>query len=250
MCAGLDAIDFGMKSIRRHQRKTVLAGALEEMCEQTFLGFYKLNYLSGSKPKAEVVSCPFDKRRNGIVFGEGSGVVILEDLESAKERGANIYAEICSFASGFDSFRLNRYNPKGSGMRQAMSLALEKANLESKDINYICASANSTMDGDLAEAKAIKKIFGSFTKDIFVSSIKSMLGETYSAGGIFSVIAAIGSICHDFVPPTINTQHIDPDIDLNLIVNKAKEAYLKTVMINAFGQNGACSSLIIKRYKN
>ena len=250
MCAGLDAIDCSIKAINNHNRKIILTGALEEMCEQTFLGFYKLKYLSGSEPNGKVFSCPFDKRRNGVVFGEGSGVMILENLESAQKRGANIYAEIGGFASSFDPFRMNRYNLKGTGMAEAMKLALEKATLEPENIDYICANANSTLDGDLAEARAIKKVFGSAAKKISVSSIKSMVGETYSAGGMLSAIAAVGAICNNFIPPTINIQNIDPEIDLNLIVNKTKEEYIKTVMINAFGQNGACSSLIIKRYKN
>ncbi len=250
MCAGLDAIDYSIKAIEMHNRKSVFAGAVEELSEQIFLGFYKLKYLSGTSLSKEVISCPFDARRNGVVFGEGCGMIILEDLESAQKRGAHIYAEIGGFASSFDPFRLYRYNPNGIGMIQAMKTALEKAKLEPKDIDYICANANSTLDGDIAEARAIKKIFGSNNKDLLVSSIKSMIGETYSAGGALATIAAIGAICHSFVPPTINVQNIDPQINLNLVINKAKEVALKTVMINAFGQNGACSSLIIKRYRN
>jgi 3-oxoacyl-[acyl-carrier-protein] synthase II len=250
MCAGLDAIDCSIKAITNHNRKIILTAGLEEMCEQIFLGFYKLKYLSGANSNGEIFSRPFDRRRNGIVFGEGCGVVVLEDLESAQKRRAHIYAEIGGFASSFDPFRMNRYNPKGIGMMQAMKLALEKAKLQPKDIDYICANANSTVDGDLAEARAIKKVFGAEAKKIPTSSIKSMIGETYSAGGMLSTIAAIGAICNNFIPPTINTQNIDPAIDFNLVVNKAREADIKTVMINAFGQNGACSSLIIKRYKN
>lgn len=241
MCAGLDAIDYSIKAIETHNRKVVLTGAVEELSEHIFLGYYKLKYLS-----KDSMSCPFDKRRNGIVFGEGCGMMILEELESAQQRGAHIYAEIGGFASNFDPFRLNRYNPKGTGMVQAMKFALEKAKLEPKDIDYICASANSTLDADMAEARAIKQLFG---KNVLVSSIKSMIGETYSAGGALSTIAAVGAINQNFIPPTINIENLDSRIDLNLVVNKAREANLKTVMINSFGQNGSCSSLIIKRYK-
>lgn len=249
MCAGLDAIDCSIKAINDHDRRAVITGALEEMCEETFLGFYKLKYLSGMNGNGGVLSCPFDRRRNGIVFGEGAGVMVLEDLKSARARGANIYAEICGFASSFDPFRLNRYNLKGSGMTESMDLALQKAGLEPKDVDYICVSANSTTDGDLAEARAIRKVFGSLSKNIPVSSVKSMVGETYSAGGALSTIAAVGAIYNHFIPPTINIKSIDPEIDLNLVINKAKTANIKTVMVNAFGQNGACSSLIIKRFK-
>lgn len=249
MCAGLDAIDCSIKAINHHDRRMVVTGALEEMCEEIFLGFYKLKYLSGSSTHGEVISCPFDRRRNGVVLGEGAGVMMIEDLTSAQERGAEIYAEICGFASSFDPFRLNRYNPNGNGMAEAMSLALRRAALEPEDVDYICANANSTLDGDLAESRAIRKVFGSVSKDIPVSSIKSMVGETYSAAGALSTIAAIGAIRRNFIPPTINIRNVDPEIDLNLVINKAKEGRINTIMINAFGQNGACSSLIIRRFR-
>jgi 3-oxoacyl-[acyl-carrier-protein] synthase II len=128
-------------------------------------------------------------------------------------------------------------------------MALERAKLTPKDINYICTNANSTQDADLVEANALKEVFRDSVRNIAVSSIKSMIGDTYSAAGSLSVIAALGAIQNNFVPPTINYAEKDKRIDLNLVVNKAKKTRINTAMINTFGPNGANSSLIIRRYK-
>ncbi len=250
MCAGLDAIDYAIKAIESHNRKIVLVGVVEEMCEQTFLGFRSLNMLAGMNNGSVCLSCPFDLRRNGIVFGEGSGVLIFEDLESARDRGADIYAEVLSAASNFDPYRLHRYNPKAVGMVEAMRLAIKKAELNPEDIDYICANANSTPAADLIECKAIREVFGLHADKIMVSSIKSMIGETYSAAGGMAAIASLGVLQNNFVPPTINHESRDPRINLNLVVNKAQEMKIDTIMINAFGQNGASSSVIIRRYRD
>ena len=247
MCASLDAIDFAIKAIQYHGRKIVVTGTVEEMCEHTFLGFYKLRALSGCENGEIPISCPFDQRRNGIIFSEGSGAIILEDFEYAKNRGARVYAEILSIASNFDPFRLNRYNPRGTGMVEVMELALSKAHLTPRDIDYICANANSTYDADLIETQAIRQVFGDRAYEIPVSSIKSMIGETYSAAGCLSAIASIGAMQNDFVPPTINYIFKDPQLDLDFVVNTSRELSVNTIMINSFGQNGANSSLIIKK---
>lgn len=249
MCAGIDAIDYAVKSIKLHNRKVVITGAVEEMCEQTFLGYLKLNYLSGLNSNSEPISCPFDKRRDGIIASEGSGVIVLEELESALARNATIYAEVISTASNFEPYRLHKYNPKGKGMTEAMKLAIERANMIPEDIDYICANANSTQDADFIETQAIKEVFGDYAKKIPVSSIKSMIGETYSASGGLAAIASIGAINRGFIPPTINYEEKDSRLDLDYVPNKARKIKINTVMINSFGQNGANSVLIIKRYE-
>lgn len=250
MCASIDAVDYAMKSIILHKKKTVFTGAVEEMCEQTFLGYLKLNYLSGSKGNLEPISCPFDKRRNGIIASEGAGVIILEELESALAREATIYGEIISTASNFDPYRLHKYNPGGKGMAEVMRLALERASFKAEDIDYICANANSTPDADLIETNAIKEVFGSYSKKIPVSAVKSMIGETYSASGILATIASIGAINQGFMPPTVNYKEKDAKLNLDYVPNKARKAKINTIMINAFGQNGANSVLIIKKFNN
>ncbi len=224
----------------------MIAGSVEELCIQTFLGFYKLNYLSGLKTGKEPLSCPFDKKRDGIIFSEGAAVFILEDLDTALARSADIYAEVLGIGSNFDPFRLDKYNPKGTGIIQAIESALIHANLKSPDIDCIYAHANSTIDADIVEANAIKKIFGNSTP---VAAIKSMIGESYSAGGGLALASALGSIKNDFIPPTINLNEKDPSCDLGNIPNIALNNKVDNVMINSFGPNGANSVLIIGRYK-
>lgn len=247
MCAGLDALDYGFDFISLGRAKMVIVGSVEEMCLQTFLGFYKLKYLSGLNTHSEALSCPFDKRRNGIVFSEGSSAIILEDIETAQERKAPIYARILSIGSCFDPYSVRRYNPKGLGMKKAMRMALEEAGLKSQDIDCIFANANSTEDADLIETEAIKEVFGKYAKKVPVTAIKSMIGETFSASGGLAVAAAIGSINQNFIPPTINYQEKDEFCDLDCVPNNSRKQKIDRVMINSFGPNGVNTVLIIAR---
>lgn len=247
-CAGLDAIDYATFLINSHGFKRVMVGAVEEMCEQTFLGFYSLGYLSGLKNNTSACSCPFDKRRDGIIFSEGASVIILEEFNSALERNSTIYAEILGIGSNFDPYRVHKYNPKGTGMVEAMKLAIDKAKIEPSDIDYICANANSTQDADFIESTAIKTVFKNCIEDINISAIKSMLGETYSASGGLAVTAAIGAIKQNFIPPTINYKEKDYRINLDCITNETKKDMIRNVMINSFSPNGANTSLVIGKY--
>lgn len=245
ICAGLDAIDYAIKHICLYDKKAVVTSAVEEMCEQTVLGLHSLGCLSGMNG-SQPLSCPFDKRRNGFVFGEGAGTLVLEDYKEAKKRKAPIYAEILGIASNFDPGRFNRYNREGTGMKDCMTLALKRSNLKPKDIDLIIANANSSKDADLIEAKAIREVFKKKTDDLPVTSIKSMTGETYSADGLLAVIAGIASLKQGFIAPTINFEKADRQIQLNLVLNKAVKKQIKTIMINAFGPNGANSTIIIR----
>lgn len=248
-CAALDAFDYALHSISFNRAERILVGSVEEMCIQTFLGFYKLGYLSGLYNGSLPQSCPFDKRRDGIIFSEGCAAVIVEELDSALRRNATIYAEVIATASNFDPYRLHKYNPKGSGMIEAMRQALEKANLNSQDIDCIFANANSTQDADLIETRAIKEVFGENAKKIPITAVKSMLGETVSASGGLALIAALGSIYQEFIPPTINYQEKDPGCDLNYVTKTSKRQKLNNIMINSFGPNGANTVMIIKKYQ-
>lgn len=247
MCAALDAIDYARDFFALDKAKTIVAGAVESLSPQIFLGFYKLNYLSGLNNNSDPVSCPFDKRRDGIVVSEGSVATILEDFESAKQRNAKIYAEILGTGSSFDTAKFYNYNPKGKGMKEAMELALKDAGLEPKDIDCIFVNANSTKDGDLIEANAIKEVFKEYASRISVTAVKSILGETYSASGGMSLAAALGTLNQDFIPPTINLKEKDPACDIGGIVNKTKIKQLSRIMINTFAPNGANTVLIIGR---
>jgi 3-oxoacyl-[acyl-carrier-protein] synthase II len=247
MCAAFDAIDYARDFLALDKAKTIVVGAVESLSPQIFLGFYKLNYLSGLNNGSIPVSCPFDKRRDGIVVSEGSVVTILEDFESARQRKAKTYAEILGTGSSFDTAKFYNYNPKGKGMKEAMELALKDANLEPKDIDCIFANANSTKDGDLIEANAIKEVFKEYASKIPVTAVKSILGETYSASGGMSLAAALGTFNQDFIPPTINLKEKDPACDIGGIVNKTKIKQLSRIMINTFAPNGANTVLIIGR---
>lgn len=249
ICAGLDAVDYAVNSINFNRAERVLVGAVEEMCIQTFLGFYKLGYLSGLNNGTEPISCPFDKRRNGIIFSEGSTVIILEELKTAIKRKAVIYGEILGIGSNFDPYRVYKYNPKGTGMIEAMNSALKSVGIKSKDIDCIFANANSTQDADLIETKAIKEVFGKYAKETPVTAVKSMLGESFSASGGLAAVAALGSINNDFIPPTINYNNKDDQCDLDYVPNMSRKQKVDKIMINSFSPNGANTVLIIGRYK-
>lgn len=248
-CASIDALDYAIHCINANRADRVIVGAVEEMCFQTFFGFYRLGYLSGLNNDKEPLSCPFDKRRDGIIFSEGSAVFILEDLKKAEERKANIYAEVLGVGSNFDPFRLDKFNPKGTGIVEAIKLALTNASLKSDDIDCVFANANSTQDADAVETKAIKEVFGDKALKIPITAIKSMIGESFSSSGAMAVAAALGSISKDFIPPTVNLEEKDPMCDLDYVPNKARKQNLGKVMINSFGPNGANSVLIIGKHK-
>ena len=152
--------------------KVVLAGGVEELCEPTFYGFHELGFLSGSKKGQEWVSCPFDKRRNGVTFAEGACLLVLEEYEYAKKRGANILAEISGFGQCFYPYRIDKYEPKGKGLREAIKTVFDEAECSTKDIDYICANANSTQAADLIEVSVIKDVFGRRANQIPITSIK------------------------------------------------------------------------------
>jgi len=247
--ASLDSIGYAIDFLNFDRAKVILAGGVEEMCIQTFLGFYKLGFLSGSKDNQSVQCCPFDKRRNGIVFGEGAVFLVLEDLEHALERNANILAEISNFHMRFDPYRINKYNPRGEGIKKSMASVLQEARLKPKDIDYVCANANSTVKADKIETDAIKEVFGTLAKKVPVSSIKSMTGECFSVSASLQAAAAVGAVKEGFIPPTINYQEKDPECDLDYVPNEAREKEIRNVLISSFGPSGNNSCLIIKRYE-
>lgn len=244
-CANHDALEYAIYCINSNKVKTMLCGSVEEMCVQTFLGFYRLGYLSGLKDGAEPVSRPFDKRRDGIIFSEGATVFILEELDDALERKAKIYAEILGLASNFDPFRLHKFNPRGYGLIAAMRAALDNAGVNPQDIDCVYANANSTQDADLVETKAIKEVFGDLAYKIPVSAVKSMVGESFSASGGLALAAAIGSLEKDFIAPTANLEMQDPLCDLDYVPKVARQKKLSKIMVNSFGPNGANSVLVI-----
>ncbi|MFZ5800556.1 MAG: beta-ketoacyl-[acyl-carrier-protein] synthase family protein [Candidatus Omnitrophota bacterium] len=246
--ASLDAIAYAVDFLKWERAKIVFAGGIEPLCIQTFLGFYKLKFMSGVNGDHPALSCPFDKRRDGIIFGETAAFLVLEDLQSAQERGATILAEVLSYGQVCDPFKLNKYNPRAGGLIAAMQTALAEAELEPPDIHYICANANSTQAADAAETLAIHEVFGRWADKVPVSSIKSMIGDGYSVSGIAQAVAAVGAIDRNFIPPTINYAEKDERCDLDYVPNQSRQAEIDNVMINSFGPGGNNTTVIIGRF--
>lgn len=247
-CSSLDAIYYAMNMINLYEYKVVLTGGVEELCEQTYKGFHKIGHLAGSRPGKEELNCPFDKRRNGILFGEGACIVILEELEHAKVRKAKIYAEVLGYGTSFDPDSKNIYSPKAMGAATAMKACLDDAHLAPADIDYISATADSTLDCDAMEATAIRDVFGDRAGGIPASSIKSMIGETFSASGALNLAGSVGVLEYNFIPPTINYEKPDRRCDLDCVPNEAREAAVESILIDSFSPTGSNSCLAIGRY--
>lgn len=248
--ASLDAIDYAVNFIKLYDYNVVLAGGVEELCEQTFKGFHKIGHLAGSREGKVEIDCPFDKRRNGIVLGEGSSILVLEEMEHAKKRGANIYAEILGYGTSFDPASRNIYSPKAEGATKAIKFALEEAKVPADDIDYVSATANSTLDCDAMETRAIHGAFGIRANKLPVSSVKSMIGDTFSASGAMNVAASIGAIQEGYIPPTMNYEVRDSRCDLDYVPNKSRLAKLNNILINSFTPTGVNSSMVMGRYNN
>ena len=248
-CASLDAVYYAMNMIELYEYKAVLTGGVEELCEQTYKGFYKIGHLAGSRTGKEEINCPFDKRRNGIVLGEGACIFILEELEHARSRNAHIYSEVLGYGTSFDPKSKNIYSPRAEGATRAIKLCLEDSGLKAEDIDYISATADSTLDCDAMETTAVKNVFGERAKKIPISSIKSMMGETFSASGAMNLAGSLGVFEYAFIPPTINYEKPDRRCDLDYVANEGRKAKVQKVLIDSFSPTGVNSSLAIGRYK-
>lgn len=247
--SSMDALKYACDFIRLGRARAVLVGGVEELCLQTYLGFYKLQFLSGSKDDDRELNCPFDRRRNGIVFGEGAVMLLIEDLESARARGAHIYAKVSSLGYEFVPYRINKYHRLGTGIRKALKEALVDADLDVKDIDCISANANSTREADRIEAEAIQEVFGSAAQKTPVSAIKSMVGETFSASGAMQLAAASGSIEQGFIPPTVNFKERDPDCGLNCKAGVSQKADINHVLVSCFGPSGVNTAVVLSKYE-
>ncbi len=247
--SSIDAMSYAYDFIMMDRIKVVYTGSVEELCMQTYYGFYALKFLSGSKEGESFINCPFDKRRNGVTFGEGACLIAFEDYDHAKARGARMYCEVLGFGYYFDPFRVNRYNPRGIGVKAAIREALKNAQVEPHEIDYICANANSTVAADKIETEAIKEVFGEHAYKIPISAVKSMTGECYSLSGSLAVAASVGAFDQDFIPPTANYKEKDPDCDLDYVPNKSRKARLNKILVVSFGPNGSHSCVVLGRLK-
>lgn len=244
--SSIDALKYAIDFIKLRRIRAVLVGGVESLSLVNYSGFYRLGFFAGIN--GEELSCPFDKRRNGIVLGEGAAVVVIEDEEYALSRNARIYAEVNGIGNYFDAYKLGKYHPDANGLKQSIKEAIRTSEIGVSDIDYISASANSVFEQDRLETKTIKNVFGRYAYNIPVSSIKSMIGETFSAGGIFQIAAAIGSMYTGFIPPTINYEINDKDCDLDYVANKSRLTRINNVLINNYGPGGSNAAFILSKW--
>ena len=211
-------------------------------------GFANMKALSKNSDHT-IASRPFDKKRDGFVIAEGAGILVLEEYEHAKNRGAEILGEIVGYGATADAYHLTSPALDGRGAVDAMSHAIKDASISIKDINYINAHGTSTPYNDKIETLAIKKLFGSYAKDLLVSSSKSMIGHLLGAAGAVEAIITMKALENSVIPPTINYKESDPDCDLNYVPNKLVEKDIKYGLSNAFGFGGHNATLIFKKFK-
>jgi 3-oxoacyl-[acyl-carrier-protein] synthase II len=237
------AMTFAYHLLREGRADVILAGGGDELSEPLYHVYSMLGALSPGREKSAEGMRPFDRDRNGIVLGEGSGILVLETLEHAMKRGARIYAEMAGAAPSGSTEGVLRYDSKGDSIAKAMSLAAG----EIQAVDYISAAANSTSDLDRAETLAIKKVFGKRAKEISVSSLKSVLGEFDGSGGVRACSVAL-SIYHGMIPPTIGTEHLDPECDLDVVLGGPQKSEIKSAIVNGCSNGGSNISVWFKRY--
>ncbi|GIP64297.1 3-oxoacyl-[acyl-carrier-protein] synthase 2 [Virgibacillus pantothenticus] len=249
-CAsGASSIGDAFKAVQRGDADAIITGGTEApISNMAFAGFSSARALSvNENPKK--ASRPFDKNRDGFVMGEGCGILVLEDLETALARGAHIYAEIVGYGATGDAYHITAPAENGEGAARAMEMALNDAAVESTEVDYINAHGTSTELNDKFETAAIKAVLGDHANDVAISSTKSMTGHLLgAAGGVESVIS-IKAIVEDTIPPTINYEVPDPDCDLDYVPNKARKQNVNVVLTNSLGFGGHNVALVFKKYQ-
>jgi len=247
--ASSQALGEAAELIREGDADIMLSGGAHSMIHPFGVtGFNLLTALSTNNANPKKASRPFDLGRDGFVLGEGAGMLVLEDLEHAKRRGATIYAELTGYGTTADAFRMTDSHPEGRGAIACMQGALDDARLKAEQIGYINAHGTSTHVNDLVETIAIKKVFGDHALKTPVSSSKSMLGHLIAAAGAVELITCIKAIHKGWLPPTINYETKDPECDLDYIPNQAREKRVDHVMSNSFGFGGQNISLVVSRF--
>lgn len=250
-CAtGTHAIGEAFRIIQHGQAKIMLAGGTEACITPLGIGgFCALRALSKRNEDPTGASRPFDSERDGFVMGEGAGVVMLEELEHAKSRGARIYCELVGYAMNGDAYHMTAPRPDGEGAARCMALALKDAGLNARDVQYINAHGTSTELNDKIETLAIKTVFGDYAKKLAVNSTKSMTGHTLGAAGGIECVAMCLSVHRQELHPTINLTSPDPDCDLDYVPNTGRRAVIDAALSNSLGFGGHNSTLAVRRYK-
>ena len=237
------AIGYGADLIRSGKSKAILCGGSDAMSELTFGGFNSLKAMDPSPCK------PFDRKRAGMSLGEGAGILILENLDEAVKRGANIYAELLGYGIGGEAYHITA--PEPTGMREAriMREAIEEGGIAPLDVDYINAHGTGTPLNDKVETLSIKKVFEGKAYSIPISSVKSMVGHCLGSAGAIEAVASILSMVHQFIPPTLNHQEGDEDCDLDYVPGKSREMKVEVVLSNSFAFGGNCTTLVFRKFK-
>jgi 3-oxoacyl-[acyl-carrier-protein] synthase II len=247
-----NAIMDAFNLIRLGKADIILTGGAESVISESGVGgFNAMKALSERNDDPKTASRPYDKERDGFVMGEGSGVLVVEELEHALRRGAKIYCEIAGCGATADAHHITAPHPEGLGAKNVMNVALEDAGMKPEDIDYINTHGTSTPLGDIAEVKAIVDVFGEQAFKLNISSTKSMTGHCLGAAGVVEAIACIQSVIHDIVPPTINHFSDDPELDprLNFTFGKAQQRTVRAALSNTFGFGGHNACVIVKKFQ-
>jgi 3-oxoacyl-[acyl-carrier-protein] synthase II len=250
-CAsGSHAIGDAFRILQHGDADVMLCGGTESCITALGVGgFCALKALSTRNNEPQKASRPFDRDRDGFVMAEGAGIAVLETLEHAKKRGAQIYAEFCGYGMSADAYHITAPDPDGDGASRAMNMALFNAGLKPEDVSYINAHGTSTQLNDKVETMAIKKSFNNHAKKLAVSSTKSMTGHLLGAAGGVEFVASVLAVKEDIIPPTINYEHPDPECDLDYVPNTARKVKVNVAMSNSLGFGGHNASLLIKKFK-
>ena len=242
------ALGESLRTVKMGDAQVMLAGGAEATIVPIGIGgFCAMKAMSTRNAEPKRASRPFDKERDGFVMGEGAGVLVLEELEHAKARGARIYCELAGYGNSADAYHLTAPSPGGEGAARCMRVALRNAHLNPEDISYINAHGTSTPQGDIAETEAIKTVFGDHARKLAVSSTKGATGHMLGAAGAVETIVCVKAIQTDIVPPTINYEVPDPECDLDYVPNKARQMRVNAIVNNSFGFGGHNATLVAKK---
>ena len=248
-----NAMVTAMDTLKLGKADIIITGGAESVIGAAGIGgFNAMRAMSERNDDPKTASRPYDKDRDGFIMGEASGVLVLEELEHAKKRGAKIYCEVVGGGATADAYHLTAPHPDGLGAKNVMIAALRDANMQPSDIDYINTHGTSTPLGDIAETKAITAVFGEHAYALNISSTKSMTGHCLGAAGVIEAIACIQAVIHDIVPPTINHFTDDPELDsrLNFTFNKAQKRTINAALSNTFGFGGHNACVIVKKFKD
>lgn len=250
-CAsGAHSIGEAARHIRWGDADVMIAGGAEATITSLGIaGFAAMRALSTRNDDPAAASRPFDRERDGFVCAEGAGILVLESLEHARRRGAEILAELVGYGQASDAYHMTKPDPSGLGPEAAMRLALKDAALDPRLVGYVNAHGTSTAFNDAVESQAIRRVFGAAADQLWVSSTKSMTGHMLGAAGGVEAVFTVLSLLHGEIPPTINYEHPDPDCDLDYVPNVARARRLDAALSNSFGFGGTNVSLIFRRYR-